>query len=1072
MTSASTSFVCKAKQLFDALAKRFPYIMGERGLQMQDPTEPQQLLLQQQQQEQQQQQSGASLCSSGLQIYHHYLQQNILHPSMSLAHMADLTPSQIGLFYREKESSMEPRFFSFANFADLNKLCRTLGINLVIYSLSQGKQERVQKYYDSRLMTACLSQQERPTCFYKMTGRPLGQGPLEEQTKEQAEKDYSPRLSEAAYIGSRCQSVTQCYAQTLFDLLNLTLPPLPMICPSLHDLFLLSMEAAAWWSLPEVQEVFRQRQVWLVHHEGKAATTSSSRPQYHVLCVFPPPFLRETQPSAHTIDVVAVTYPHWLYIPTASAKRQLLKQSGRRQGPTNALKVNHLLKDPIKSSPSSATWGKASPATSPCDCSLCQVDAKKLETNFKRAPGTGAYSQRAYHLPRVDLLEWLKIFSLDTPENIERYLSACDLTFSGMDIEAVSAPLTTPGPLSDPEILIQPYTNLAFDTTERFIQRPVLIGHRDAVDNTTHMFTVTPDTSLRQICGEYLRFLRSRREILEEKKRILLAPLYKVVDPLREAHMTFCYSRGLSESEGLSAYRSTLVGRFESQLNLLTKRYIVFCYNGSGYDFPQLMSGLACAATDQTPRARLQPHREGNRVRSMTLQGEGWTQLMFRDLMDLTSKDMSLQKLAELAQLPCSKMDFPYHQASSWSQLNQPPSWKPSDWYNPLKNEQVPPDRIYAVKRTFRQKSCKTLLDLMKVYLDVDCRLLREAGVKLLRQYYEMLGSHVVDSHLTLASYSNYVGQLYLFQHRRPAMFQASTPALQAMVSNANLGGICQVGRNVADGDPPPGEDAEAYLNAHLTAKNRPQRPSSCNRKRTPTYHFLRSEKPCSPSSSQEERPSLFHEDEHVLPPVPKELSNILDPLTPLAPPLPGLKAPPPDEPGAELAAGTFVQAALAALKHHDETNTASIDDAWTLPTVAEVRQKTSSYTDPSFPTPDRGGGDEREPHHHHDRKRQPRPPLPGRHVFAQDLVGLYSTSCESAFFFFPFCLFKKGRTAKSGETLQGSLHWAVPGGRGARRVPPKGGPAPPAKPGGPASPLSTHGCLDLVLYICLCVCF
>jgi hypothetical protein len=251
-----------------------------------------------------------------------------------------------------------------------------------------------------------------------------------------------------------------------------------------------------------------------------------------------------------------------------------------------------------------------------------------------------------------------------------------------------------------------------------FVQVPVVFAVLDAegVYKTFEVDETTELHSMQHSMRAFVAHLRDRRAALRKRKRLILNPIYRVLDRVAQRHRAYfdehaaqaraeceAFEAARHEAESAAAaldgrrrrrrrrvgggrrpppggaaaaaaaapespsaaaaasnadtasrvFDATLWGKFRKHLDALCDRMIVFSFNGSGYDHVLLLSRLVCFANSRhEPNTRIRVIRAGNRIRSITMGG-----IRFSDAMHLLSAGSSLRGLAQMTGLASAERE-------------------------------------------------------------------------------------------------------------------------------------------------------------------------------------------------------------------------------------------------------------------------------------------------------------------------------------------------------------------------------------------------------------------------------
>ncbi len=399
----------------------------------------------------------------------------------------------------------------------------------------------------------------------------------------------------------------------------------------------------------------------------------------------------------------------------------------------------------------------------------------------------------------------MRILGLWTEDNRRRYEKALALSVAAVDCESITVKTGGLG-ASDQFIKVAGISNERHDTSTRLSQKVIMVGHFDGNSkrDRARIFTVTKETGLDELARDYLEHVLVRKEAREREKRELLAPLLHLAKRYKEAHFSFCESENAGSAETSGGYFSTLFGRFHRKLERLCQLYSVMAFNASKYDYPLLLPSLSLAA-NRTAGVSMKVQKRGSAVTSMTLTGQRGRGVTFRDPLLLLDSSCSLAKLAKMCELEMEKAPLPYRQLDGLDCLDRPEfSWDQADWRDELNGRDIPLEEIELCRKLFRKLGCKNVGDYLREYLSIDCMLLKDCAVSLFHQFDKTLDVSPLDAgRYTIASYSYYSSQMYLFRNCRPATFMPRVPCIYNALRQATTGGLVEVSRGkVVCGDP------------------------------------------------------------------------------------------------------------------------------------------------------------------------------------------------------------------------------------------------------------------------------
>ena len=662
----------------------------------------------------------------------------------------------------------------------------------------------------------------------------------------QAAAEYSVATSEACFISARSKILNQhknCYLRTLVAVLDLEAPGLDDCvatnpCPTLVSLCLLLGPR-----LPApLQHSLSGKWLLLATHHGTGGRFRYARkskkcggirgvtdPDNQVFRVLAN-YTGRGDKTATT--VVCATCDGRLYVPHPRYAERVAQ--GFKFPSTNSFTRDKAERLPggIKTGSDPPTEEHSTAYGTACRCLLC-LQGEAYYKNFvpKKRRGKGSrrqpLAQRPYRC-ELDSLEYLWCFSLESEENVDQLKRSWRLCYAAMDAESMTEAL--PQHTADEVTNVESITHLRYDSSPRFKQSIVVFAHGDFMDEeckveaskpTPVFFRVTRDRPLASVCRDYLSHVLWRRDCAASRKEQLLAPFFAMLRPLKEAHMRFAerHSRpgetvGAGRSRARASYDASIAGKFEKHLLRLVRTYYVMAFNGKGYDFILLAPAIVSAAARREKPIRVHIGREGNQVRSIRLGGQG-TGISFRDLCDLCDRGVSLANLARISKLDRPKGIFPFKQLCSYESLDDPElSSDPAMWASELGGQSPTQEEIAEAQAQFRRLGLTSLGSYLDLYLGIDIECLQLCTSTVLDRLYQLLDSHPVDvGKMTIAGFSSYVSQLFLFKERRMAMYAPTTTSLYSSLRDTTKGGLVQVSRNHCD---PHDTDPDSRINAHL----------------------------------------------------------------------------------------------------------------------------------------------------------------------------------------------------------------------------------------------------------------
>ena len=457
-----------------------------------------------------------------LALYRHLL-AHFLSLKANLGVVSELGDGHVADFFGTTDAD-PVKFLSFSQ-GDIARIALVLDVDFVITSSSGAK------VLDTRLWSAMGGNDRSPLFFRhkKQAGLVAVVGP---------ETPPHPLISEGHVMGPSAVHLGPGDDQVR-AILSLLAEPAALSgtelapCRGLHNLL---------EGLSRAEDVISRVTdggcVVLVAHLGLTNLTTltprkDTMQNFQVLGVFP---RRTADVPREKLVVVAAAYPNTFYLPRPELSQRVLSHVAvarfqKSKDPKLDLGLGAVPR------PKQPRGPGASPPVGPaCPCTLC-ADGKAYDANFAR----GGQSQLPYRA-EPHTLEYLRMFKLDTVENIALVKTACQLSIASMDCESITVPV--PRGASDELVSVLPVGQLRHDGSARKTQRVVLFGHGDFLDEEVRFFEVDERRTLQATAEDYVEHLIARREEAERVKTALLKPLYDFVGVLRKAHEEYCREEG------------------------------------------------------------------------------------------------------------------------------------------------------------------------------------------------------------------------------------------------------------------------------------------------------------------------------------------------------------------------------------------------------------------------------------------------------------------------------------------------------------------------------------------------
>lgn len=258
----------------------------------------------------------------------------------------------------------------------------------------------------------------------------------------------------------------------------------------------------------------------------------------------------------------------------------------------------------------------------PCGCQLCR-ECSKYQDNLDRCG-----SQKLYTVD-WDLFTYLRVLGLDGEGQREAVREALRLSVSGMDLETSTVSLAAGDAVQGARDFAAPHEKITQQPRQggsgELAERILLIGHIDnlgsggGLSSEVEIFEAgRSPAGVRNVVHSYVRYVCVRQRKMELRKRLLLRPLLEFAGEHRRAYLKCLAASDVEPGAALSSWEFSLLGRFEKRLEKLCRKYYVYAFNGSGFDFPLLCGHLSTAPW---MRRQWSIQRNGSSVTMMSMGG-------------------------------------------------------------------------------------------------------------------------------------------------------------------------------------------------------------------------------------------------------------------------------------------------------------------------------------------------------------------------------------------------------------------------------------------------------------------
>lgn len=564
----------------------------------------------------------------------HTLSSNVSHSNLSTLH-TDL----LGQFYRLSQPTKKPAEFNLSNTADVSRLERAISANIVLLGGS-GRRGEYTKLHDTRIFNdaddrgrvfAFVVVQEGPGEFCLLEGDP----------------DYDVRLSEWQFI-AHCSKLQPpaCLLQKMRDLAGeeeevaaaAVAGPHHEHDASCNDPMALCAAASS------TRELLPGPILLASHVRGRLKGASyPERQSFAVLGV-----LKRDSEVLENCAVLCVTADKkHVYLPFENFARRILDRScklgrgeTREKFPPQELDATvGAEKEEKKNFTSERVLGDR------CECAPCRR-GREFSDNLRPGGRQGLYRTR---MSSFDLARALGLLNEETEFAINE---ACRVSQAAWDVES----MTVEDECGSREETGFPYEQVSRTTQQRKVlarQVPLLVSwsdytmHKEGLDPFVYEYD---EKDPEKMTARFLADVSEMRDKASATKQRLLAPLLSWCDAMEKAHLDHFLGGGGLEDEDeerqvRAAFRGTVWGRFQAGLKSLVRRYLLWAFNGEGYDMVILGSAIVTHLKN-AGKCNVRMRRDGNKIPLL-----GWEQILFLETKKLLSPDASLSSTAKMCGL-------------------------------------------------------------------------------------------------------------------------------------------------------------------------------------------------------------------------------------------------------------------------------------------------------------------------------------------------------------------------------------------------------------------------------------
>jgi hypothetical protein len=708
--------------------------------------------------------------------------ESCLNLKMSQSNLAKMPDTLLGKFYLVDNPMEEPCYFSLHDGDDLCRLEWALDLDLVLTRPSKFLTPEI-KLYDRRV----YGRKANGVRFFQIRGGPK----KKEEELFEVWVDYDVRASEFKFI-NKCSGLfgsERCLERMVWEALSRELEG--HVHPPEHCRTLSGLIA----DFRKVSERLGTGLVLASHQRSKIRGQSPFCRKNQVFNI-----LAATECEKNTPVVCLTSDLKYAYRLNESYAKVLLGENGRKRNESYGhgmrqritrddcqREMDEVEEEGIGKSTTSAKNG--------CDCDCCRDSEDFVRNMARRGP------QKLYkvEMSGFDHLKFLGLFDNKTESVL---LRASDLSIGSFDTEALTLHLDGDPVNSDLDPTVDAVSRKRLPRVALARQTPVLLSW---CDNLRHSLGLPPhvyridEEDRDAFVGDFVEDLLLGRDEAFSAKQELLSELFSWLEVFKVAHHRHHGVTPAGDEEGeveeeerkrrravREAYRLSVFGIFESHLEGLARRYVVFGLNAEGYDLPLLTASIVVYLRS-TGKSKIFLNREGSKVRSLSFEG-----ISLREAKKLVAPGFSLDSLASMCGLDSEmkKMKFPFDKMTSVSFLDEPTlPEKASDWVNTLDPKRsISQEEVDKIRAEFTAKGHASVGSYLREYLEVDVLLLLKSMTRLCASFYEQLGVHPADSNKwTVGSLAFLATQLYHARNKQVGTFTANNALLYSVCMDSSV---------------------------------------------------------------------------------------------------------------------------------------------------------------------------------------------------------------------------------------------------------------------------------------------
>jgi len=559
---------------------------------------------------------------TGFQLYSKYFEPFTLlaaGTNMSCLHRRKNMQYRVRAQMYGRCPAKDPAFFSFRNHADINRLAKMMGTEIVIYYAKSGTDfSFLEVFHDFRVLSSetFISKMNRKA--FKMLSFVLtSEGELFKMPGGSLDSACSFRVFHCDPDVGVTQ--TTSLTESLSVLFSLPKPPPELECQTYVDLQRCSSALFHFWQLSAPILVVG----YCRNFQDKIQKSRLSRRQAFSKCYYTTlaviksdDFIEQSEAAfiaSGAISNVVCLYGDFRVGVVCSQHRQALITAFRQKIKKDVLKACDYQNLPShdhekkKRARTRRQWEREEKmphvADRICQCGFCTK--KDFEENMNPA------GPERLLTTTWDAFDLLQLLGADSSVNHSILEQMSYLSIAAMDIEAMTVKVD----LEPPEMFVNfaEIDSVALGEHTKQIQKPIMISHLDGLiykeqmertndEEYIELETLTSksdnERDMFRMMELYWKAVKRWHEKCVCEKKKLAKPLLDLVDLYRKAHVTIGTKYLVNPNDAkeidemLRTFAQTIPGKLAKALCVLINEYCVFTFYGQGYDHVLLESYL------------------------------------------------------------------------------------------------------------------------------------------------------------------------------------------------------------------------------------------------------------------------------------------------------------------------------------------------------------------------------------------------------------------------------------------------------------------------------------------------